>query len=562
MADDSSISSDLFHGDDVNNLGSTEADEWQIQNPPADETQSAQDADQHRKIMDLCRACGKGDLGAIRQLLASPTGASEPEIKVNINDHDGNGNTPLHYAASNGHMNAFRYLVESCGADPSIRNADGDSLLHDVAWNGCMDMACYLIETCRVDANAVNNEGHSPLHRASMNGHMDIVRYLVESAHADASARNENGLTPLHHASLNGHVDIVKYLLGNCGADGAVLNSEGDAPIHLAALNGHLSTIECFADISADDGLPIYTMKGRNGASSLHYAAAKGHLAVARFLRDIDREFNISYQDDDGMTALHYSCMGGHLNLVKFLIEDCGADPTLQSHDGSTPHYFATCFCHLDVAAYLVSQCDVDISVAGSCSSEDLNDEDDLESLFIRRIRHKAKMQRLDISGASFSSSSYVVLEENDIISGRGASSRLRPGNKKYLQVLHACFDCHETLDAASRRCLCQDIVLSLQFDRSRFLTKVTGRGGGDHGDNMWQQTSFKKACDRVRVGFKTIRKMERGKPIGEAPCCACPESDRGRNADIERAAPVEEDVGVAEGLDQETIEILMDSFG
>lgn len=97
-------------------------------------------------------AASDGDIRRVRQLLA--------EGKVTPNSADNNGYTPMHAAASYGHVELLNYLIEQKG-DVNIRDSDGDTPLH----------VCETVEVARVllehnaDLFARNDEGHTPLQK-------------------------------------------------------------------------------------------------------------------------------------------------------------------------------------------------------------------------------------------------------------------------------------------------------------------------------------------------------------------------------------------------------------
>ena len=64
--------------------------------------------------------------------------------------------TPLHLAASHGHLSVVEYLVNQ-----------------------------------KADINAINNDDWSPLHYAAINGHLNVVEYLVNQK-ANIKAKDNN----------------------------------------------------------------------------------------------------------------------------------------------------------------------------------------------------------------------------------------------------------------------------------------------------------------------------------------------------------------------------------
>ena len=131
----------------------------------------------------------------------------------------GNGVTPLHVAASWGHANVVRALLEH-GADAGARDKDGGTPLHFAALTGQVDAVCALLEH-GADAGAQGKDGGTPLHLvplhfAALNDQAAAVCALLDGG-ADAEVRGKGGATSLHLAAWKGHADVVR-LLRDAGA--------------------------------------------------------------------------------------------------------------------------------------------------------------------------------------------------------------------------------------------------------------------------------------------------------------------------------------------------------
>lgn len=70
------------------------------------------------------------------------------------NDKDNNGYTPIHAAASYGHIDLLRYLI-SKGGNINITDEDGDTPLHSVE---DADVARILVEEFKADWKLKNSE--------------------------------------------------------------------------------------------------------------------------------------------------------------------------------------------------------------------------------------------------------------------------------------------------------------------------------------------------------------------------------------------------------------------
>ncbi|KAI9137263.1 ankyrin repeat-containing domain protein, partial [Paraphysoderma sedebokerense] len=80
---------------------------------------------EHTLKQNIWVACSDNDLERIKELLTG----SDLEPKVDVNCKDEYGYTPLHAAASYGHEEVVKYLIQM-GANVNIRDEDGDTPLH------------------------------------------------------------------------------------------------------------------------------------------------------------------------------------------------------------------------------------------------------------------------------------------------------------------------------------------------------------------------------------------------------------------------------------------------
>lgn len=119
----------------------------------------------------------------------------------------GDGNSPLHYAAREGNLQACCALL-AAGADPNRGNKHGDTPLHWAALGGHMQIVRSLLDRgAHVDARSEFLE--TPLHLAVDKNHYSTVELLVASG-ADVNARNEVGDTILDYARTDQLCELLK----------------------------------------------------------------------------------------------------------------------------------------------------------------------------------------------------------------------------------------------------------------------------------------------------------------------------------------------------------------
>jgi len=125
---------------------------------------------------DLLQAAREGKLDSVKEII-------QRQSKEIINCFNEIGQTPLHLASRNQHLNIVKELI--------INGAN---------------------------INALDKHCRSPLHAAMSldlcmgSENLQVVQYLVDHG-ADLSIQDSEGFTPVHHASKSGRVHILKWLM-------------------------------------------------------------------------------------------------------------------------------------------------------------------------------------------------------------------------------------------------------------------------------------------------------------------------------------------------------------
>jgi len=159
---------------------------------------------------------------------------------ANVNVRDGDGKTPLYWAAVKGHTELARVLLEH-GAGVNVKDKDCVSPLYWAAMKGHTELAKLLV-VWGADVNTRDSQfGLTPLHLAAGAGDSETVRLLLERG-ADVKARDdEYGSTPLHCAAGKGRTESAKLLLER-NADVNALDSFGYTPLDWATMEAHTGT--------------------------------------------------------------------------------------------------------------------------------------------------------------------------------------------------------------------------------------------------------------------------------------------------------------------------------
>ena len=325
----------------------------------------------------LHSACQNGHLEVAKYLIT--------EHKCNPEHGNINGYTPLHSAACNGHLAVVKYLISKLDCNPKISTDDGHTALHYSCLNGHLDVTRYLILDCNCNPGCLTNRGFFPLHHACKNGHLEVAKYLITEYKCSPEHGNVDGYTSLHSAAGNGHLAVVKYLINELGCNPQIADNNDTHPLHYACLNGHIDiteylVFECkcnprciekhgynpFHCACQNDDLEFlkyliseykYSLEqgANDGCRPLHIASLNGHLAVVKYFIS-ELGCNPQIADNNGYTPLHYACHNGYLDITKYLISDCNFNPQCSDKNGITPLHCACHNGHLEVTKYLITE--------------------------------------------------------------------------------------------------------------------------------------------------------------------------------------------------------------
>uniref|UniRef100_UPI00358F20B8 ankyrin repeat domain-containing protein 16-like isoform X1 n=1 Tax=Myxine glutinosa TaxID=7769 RepID=UPI00358F20B8 len=300
-------------------------------------------------------AARKGDLDLLRYLLE--------ELSLDLEVPNREYKRPLHEAASMGHRQCVRYLLErgaqvdslksgdwtplmlACtrvnvevvreliqwGAQLNLRNKDGWNAFQIASRQGDLATVCFLLQASPDIWMTRSKVSRSPLHTAALqtnsfhypvfsalHGHLDVVAILLQRCGYRPDERDSCGVTPFMDALKRGHVEVARLLMDTHKADERAADALGAQALHQAAMTGQDRSIEFLVTELRVD---VNSRATSLNLTALHYAAKEGHTKTILTLRDLGADLQAT--DAKGRTARGMASARGHAPCAQALDQTC-----------------------------------------------------------------------------------------------------------------------------------------------------------------------------------------------------------------------------------------------
>ena len=166
------------------------------------------------------------------------------EFGADVNANDSEKWTPLHAAATCGHLHLVKFLIDN-NANLLAVNGDGN-MPYDI----CEDETTLSYIENEMAKRGVTQDLIDSTRAETENKMLHDLMKLAQ-VHGDLEFRDGQGATPLHVAAANGYLAVLEFLLDHhCSTE--VCDVDLWQPLHAAACWGHLEAVEILAQNGAD----------------------------------------------------------------------------------------------------------------------------------------------------------------------------------------------------------------------------------------------------------------------------------------------------------------------
>ena len=306
----------------------------------------------------------RGGLSELQHVL------EESEWDIGSEPLDSKGQTALHIACANGHLDIVQYLVNKKGCSVTVENVNGHTPLILSFINKHWKMANFLLQF--VPDSVFNGLGggirltsynmsimmelaKEALIVSCKEGYFELVKYLIKSIWHTVDDKEIIKL-----ARCFDNLQIVKYLLTHCQCTMPDDMSE----VHIACIQGVVEKVQVALDIN---GSSILGTADSFGTTPIHYATLEPNLLRMIIQLHHARGMVLNITDGKGNTPLHHSIKYECIESVTILVEAPGCDVNIANLKGETPLIAACKYSNSAIVQVLVAneRCDINTSDSG-----------------------------------------------------------------------------------------------------------------------------------------------------------------------------------------------------
>ena len=266
-------------------------------------------------------------------------------------DNTTHGQTPLWWAAANGHEEVVKALLERSEVDPNAADRDGRTPLSRAAENGHEAVVRALFQRDETNLDQADDEDRTPLFWAADGGHVGVVKALLEWGDSSPGAIEDYDRISLTLVR-SGHEEVVRLHPGGYADYPKTPDYYNTPPLEWAGRNRYRGLLRVLIDVN--DVNP--NAADRDDRTPLSRAAGRGHEEVVKILLERD-DVNSFKKDRWYRTPFCFAVHNGHEGVVKMLLEHYSADLN-STIDGETPLSLAVRLGHVGIAKLLQDRLD------------------------------------------------------------------------------------------------------------------------------------------------------------------------------------------------------------
>lgn len=171
--------------------------------------------------------------------------------------------------------------------DKIIVSCISDTPLHTAATLGHLNFVKQLLTRKPELAAELDSRGCSPLHLAAAKGHADVVKELLTAGGEVGSVRNMDGRTPLHVAAIKGRAAVLTELIRAGPELTRALTDRGETSLHLCVKWNRAEALKLLGDELGEDS-ELVNWKDCEGNTALHIALTMKHFEVCALSLSLD----------------------------------------------------------------------------------------------------------------------------------------------------------------------------------------------------------------------------------------------------------------------------------
>ncbi len=165
------------------------------------------------------------------------------ELKVDINQKDSHGFTPIQIAAQMGKTEAIKAFFQ-CGVDLNQETTDGLTLVHLATCLGHFNLI-KMFHELKMNLNQESSFGFTPIQLAAQYKQTEVIKALHEHGVSLNQTTKEGGASLVHLAAEEGNAEIIKLLYKyGVNMNQATTDKAQATPLWLAAQHNHIDAFK------------------------------------------------------------------------------------------------------------------------------------------------------------------------------------------------------------------------------------------------------------------------------------------------------------------------------